>query len=148
MLMEACRQARLWQDEHPDRPPLRVSVNLSPMQLQHQQIVQDVADALEPSALDLRVLHLEVTESVLMEETDANIATLERLKTLGVSLAIDDFGTGYSSLSYLRRFPIDVVKIDNTFIDGITDGPEASALARAIINLGQTLHLRTVAEGI
>jgi diguanylate cyclase (GGDEF)-like protein len=148
MLMEACRQARLWQDEHPDRPPLRVSVNLSPMQLQHQQIVQDVADALEQSALNPRDLQLEVTESVLMEETDANIATLERLKTLGVSLAIDDFGTGYSSLSYLRRFPIDVVKIDKTFIDGITDGPEASALARAIINLGQTLHLRTVAEGI
>jgi EAL domain-containing protein (putative c-di-GMP-specific phosphodiesterase class I) len=83
-----------------------------------------------------------------MEDTEANVATLEQLKRLGVRLAVDDFGTGYSSLSYLRRFPIDVVKIDKSFIDGITDGPEASALARAIITLGQTLHLQTVAEGI
>jgi EAL domain-containing protein (putative c-di-GMP-specific phosphodiesterase class I) len=148
VLLEACRQAQNWRDAHPARPPVRVAVNLSTKQLQHQLIVRDVADALKQSGLEPNLLLLEVTESVLMEDTEANIATLERLKALGVRLALDDFGTGYSSLSYLRRFPVDVIKIDKSFIDGIADGPEASALARAIITLGQTLHLDTVAEGV
>jgi diguanylate cyclase (GGDEF)-like protein len=148
VLAEACRQAKAWQAAYPTHPPLRVSVNLSTKQLQHQRIIRDVSDALEQSGLDPCHLLLEVTESVLMEDTEANIATLGRLKALGVRLALDDFGTGYSSLSYLRRFPVDIVKIDKSFIDGIADGPEASALARAIITLGQTLHLDTVAEGI
>ncbi|MCC6177251.1 MAG: EAL domain-containing protein [Chloroflexi bacterium] len=147
-LHEACRQAQAWHDAHPAHPPLSVSVNLSPRQLQDARIVEDVAAALAASGLDSRLLLIEVTEGVLMEDTEANIATLCRLKDLGVRLAIDDFGTGYSSLSYLRRFPIDVVKIDKSFIHGITEGPEASALARAIITLGRTLHLSTVAEGI
>ena len=148
VLRQSCRQARAWHDAYPTHPPVRVSVNLSPKQLQHQRIVEDVSAALTDSGLDPSRLLLEVTESVLMEDTEANIATLHRLKALGVHLAIDDFGTGYSSLSYLRRFPIDIVKIDKSFIDGITEGSEASALARAIITLGQTLHLDTVAEGI
>ena len=148
VLREACRQARAWHDQHPAHVPVRVSVNLSPKQLQHPDIVADVTRALADSQLDPHCLLLEVTESVLMEDTEANIATLHQLKALGVSLAIDDFGTGYSSLSYLRRFPIDIVKIDKSFIDGIAEGSESSALARAIIMLGQTLRLDTVAEGI
>jgi diguanylate cyclase len=148
VLKEACRQARAWHEAHPTRPPIRVSVNLSPKQLQQADVVRDVADALAGSGLDPALLLLEVTEGVLMEDTDANIATLHRLKAVGVQLAMDDFGTGYSSLSYLRRFPIDIVKIDKSFVDGIADGPEASALARAIITLGRTLRLATVAEGV
>jgi diguanylate cyclase (GGDEF)-like protein len=148
VLREACRQARAWHAEYPDQPPLRISVNLSTRQLEQQRIVRDVTEALAESGLDPQYLVLEVTESVLMEDTEANIATLGCLKELGVRLAIDDFGTGYSSLSYLRRFPVDLVKIDKSFIDGITGGPEESALARAIISLGQTLRLHTVAEGV
>jgi diguanylate cyclase len=148
VLQQACHQTRAWHLAHPEIPPIRVSVNLSTKQLEQQRIVQDVVAALNDSGLAPEHLLLEVTESVLMEDTEANIETLSRLKDLGVRLAIDDFGTGYSSLSYLRRFPVDVVKIDKSFIDGITGGPEESALARAIISLGQTLKLHTVAEGV
>jgi FOG: EAL domain len=107
-----------------------------------------VAAALEGSGLDPGCLVLELTESVLMDDPDRAAATLNELKQLGVRLAIDDFGTGYSSLAYLQRFPIDILKIDRSFVARVLGGPEDAALAHAIIKLGQTLHLDVVAEGI
>ena len=145
---EACRQAAGWQAPSPldDRPT--VTVNLSGRQFQHADLVRDVAAALAASALEPNRLVLEITETVIMRDVDTTLARLLELKALGVRLAIDDFGTGYSSLGSLRRFPIDVLKIDKAFVDGITLGGNDAALARTIIALGDMLSLRTVAEGI
>jgi predicted signal transduction protein with EAL and GGDEF domain len=148
VLHEACRQARVWQREHPAEPPLAMGVNLSGRQLQTHEIVEDVRSALTSSALHPSSLILEITESVLLHEADGVTRTLAELKELGVQLAIDDFGTGYSSLGYIDRFPVDVVKIAKPFIDGVASGPDGSAMAKAMITLGSTLGLRTVAEGI
>jgi EAL domain-containing protein (putative c-di-GMP-specific phosphodiesterase class I) len=103
---------------------------------------------LADSGLDPSLLTLEITESTLMEDSEAALGRLESLKAAGLRLAIDDFGTGYSSLSYLRRLPVDVVKVDKSFVDGIVDGGQALALARVIVSIGQTLRLDTVAEGV
>jgi diguanylate cyclase (GGDEF)-like protein len=148
VLQQACQQARRWHTQHPTTPPLGVSVNLSARQLQQPGLVSDVAAALASSGLDPASLTLEITESVLVHDTEATITVLSNLKTLGVRLAIDDFGTGYSSLSYLQRFPVDILKIDKSFIDGVANGAEASTVARAITKLGHSLGLETVAEGI
>ena len=145
---EACRQAATWRAPTPldERPT--VTVNLSGRQFQHADLVRDVAAALAESTLEPNRLVLEITETVIMRDVDATLARLLELKALGVRLAIDDFGTGYSSLGSLRRFPIDVLKIDKAFVDGITLGGNDAALARTIIALGDMLSLRTVAEGI
>jgi EAL domain-containing protein (putative c-di-GMP-specific phosphodiesterase class I) len=148
VLLQACLQARRWQDRFPEAPPLSVHVNLSGRQLEDQSLVDEVVHALEISRLSPRHLTLEITESVLVSDVEAMSARLRELKGLGVLLAIDDFGTGYSSLSYLRRFPIDMLKIDKAFVDGIGRGREDTALAHAIINLSHTMQLHTVAEGI
>jgi diguanylate cyclase (GGDEF)-like protein/PAS domain S-box-containing protein len=148
VLREACRQVRAWQLELPSCRHLTAGVNLSLKQVMHPDLVDDVSDALRESGLAPEHLMFEITESVLMERTEASIQRLHSLKALGVKLAIDDFGTGYSSLAYLRRFPIDVLKIDKSFIDGILGAAEDAGLARAIIKLGESLNLRTVAEGI
>jgi diguanylate cyclase (GGDEF)-like protein/PAS domain S-box-containing protein len=148
VLLEACVQARRWQDRFPDAPPLSMHVNLSGRQLEEQRLVGEVVHALEASRLSPRLLTLEITETVLVTDVEAMSGRLRELKGLGVLLAIDDFGTGYSSLSYLRRFPIDMLKIDKAFVDGIGQGREDTALAHAIIKLSHTLQLHTVAEGI
>jgi diguanylate cyclase (GGDEF)-like protein/PAS domain S-box-containing protein len=148
VLLEACQQARRWQDRFPDAPPLALHVNLSGRQLEEQSLVDEVVQALEASRLVPRLLTLEITETVLMTDIETMSRRLRELKGLGVLLAIDDFGTGYSSLSYLRRFPIDMLKIDKAFVDGIGRGREDTALVHAIINLSHTLQLHTVAEGI
>jgi predicted signal transduction protein with EAL and GGDEF domain len=148
VLLQACLQARRWHDQFPDAPPLSVHVNLSGRQLEEQRLVGEVVQALETSRLPARQLTLEITESVLVTDIEVMSARLRELKGLGVMLAIDDFGTGYSSLSYLRRFPIDMLKIDKSFVDGIGQGREDTALAHAIVKLGHTLQLHTVAEGI
>lgn len=148
VLEAACRQAADWQRERRTDQPLSVSVNLSARQLEQRDVAARVSHALIESGLDAACLVLEITESLLMQDREDTIATLTELRTLGIRLAIDDFGTGYSSLSYLRQFPIDILKIDKSFVDGIGAGPEASAFARAIVRLGQTLHLEMVAEGI
>jgi len=148
VLLEACREARDWRERFPDAPALGVHVNLSGKQLQQEGLVAEVAKALKGSGLEPGLLTLEITETVLMADTETMSRRLRELKSLGVGLAIDDFGTGYSSLSYLRRFPIDMLKIDKGFIDGIGEGREESALANAIINLSHTLQLHTIAEGI
>ena len=125
-----------------------MSVNLSARQLQQPGLIAEVAEALQESGLAPEHLILEITESILMHDAEAAIGWLQQLKGLGVQLAIDDFGTGYSSLSYLRQFPVDTLKIDKVFVDGIGNHPEDAALASAIIELGHTLGLKTVAEGV
>ena len=147
VLHEACRQVARWRREHPALN-LTVAVNLSGRELHEHNIVEDVRVALEETRIDPEALVLEITESVLMQETPTVLERLRQLKALGVQLAIDDFGTGYSSLSYLQRFPIDILKIAKPFIEEVGAGPDKSALARAIIGLGDTLKLRTIAEGI
>jgi EAL domain-containing protein (putative c-di-GMP-specific phosphodiesterase class I) len=147
VLLQACLQARRWHDQFPDAPPLSVHVNLSGRQLEDQGLVGEVVQALETSRLSPRQLTLEITESVLVTDIEVMSGRLRELKGLGV-LAIDDFGTEYSSLSYLRRFPIDMLKIDKAFVDGIGQGREDTALAHAIVKLSHTLQLHTVAEGI
>jgi diguanylate cyclase (GGDEF)-like protein len=148
VLREACAQAQQWHEEHPTDPPLMMSVNLSVRQLQQENIVATVARVLADTGLDATCLTLEITESAVMNDHVTTIVRLNQLKALGVRIAVDDFGTGYSSLSYLRRFPIDVLKIDRSFVDGVTDGSQKRALLRTIVELGRTLNLETVAEGI
>jgi diguanylate cyclase (GGDEF)-like protein/PAS domain S-box-containing protein len=148
VVREACRQARAWQIARPGQPPISVNVNVSGVQLQHPGLVAAVSLALEDADLLPELLTIEITESVIARETDATSRRLRQLKGLGVGLAIDDFGTGYSSLSYLRRFPIEVVKIDKSFLDGIADDPAAGALTRGIVQLAHSLRTTTVAEGV
>ncbi|MGH9035328.1 MAG: putative bifunctional diguanylate cyclase/phosphodiesterase [Acidimicrobiia bacterium] len=148
VLEEACRQVGAWQADHPTSPPLQLSVNLSARQLQDSGLVGEVEEALRQSGLEPNRLVLEITESMLMKEPETAAERLRTLKGLGIRLAIDDFGTGYSSLNYLRRFPVDVLKIDKAFVGAIAGGPEDAALAHAIVRLAITLGLGTVAEGI
>jgi len=145
VLRQACRQMAGWVAE---AGPLLLHVNLSAHHLLRSDLAATVAAALRDSGLSPDCLALEITESVLMHDLDVAIVRLHELKQLGVHLAIDDFGTGYSSLAYLRQMPIDAVKIDKSFVDGIAGGPEESAVARAILALAATLHLDTVAEGV
>ena len=145
VLREACRQARDWQIRL-ERPDLRMSVNLSARQFREHDIVATVRAIIDETGILPETLILEITESGLMLRTQATIARLEALRALGIHLAIDDFGTGYSSLSYLERFPIDILKIDQTFVSSA--GATVSPIARAIVELGRTLGLQVVAEGI
>ena len=147
-IVEACNQVRNWQKEIPADEPICLNVNLSARQLRHPNIVRDVADALDDSGLLPGRLILEITESVLMIDTASTLSRLYQLKSLGVRLAVDDFGTGYSSFAYLRRFPVDILKIDKSFVDGVATEPTASALVDAMIRIGKTLRLETVAEGV
>jgi EAL domain-containing protein (putative c-di-GMP-specific phosphodiesterase class I) len=125
-----------------------MGVNVSGRQVEQSDLPTVVAAALEASGLPAGQLCLEMTESVLMNDTEENLAALRRLKALGVQLAIDDFGTGYSSLSYLHRFPVDVLKIDRSFVERLSQGGDDALLARTIVQLGQSLGMVTVAEGI
>ncbi len=147
VLMEACRQVAAWRAEYP-AASLAVSVNISGRQLQTPGLPETLREAVASAGVDPSAVILEITESVLMQQTDAVLARLQELKALGVRLAIDDFGTGYSSLSYLQRFPIDILKIAKPFVEEVGMGADRSALARAIVGLGDTLRLETVAEGI
>jgi EAL domain-containing protein (putative c-di-GMP-specific phosphodiesterase class I) len=124
-----------------------MGVNISGWQIQQPDIVDSVRAALADSGLKPECLTLEITESVMLRETEATLRRLQELKALGITLAVDDFGTGYSSLSYLQRFPIDVLKIDKAFIEAVGSGTD-NALTRAIVALGNALGLTTVAEGI
>jgi diguanylate cyclase len=145
VLRQACRQMAGWTAK---AGPLLLHVNLSANHLLRSDLAANVAAALRDSGLSPDCLALEITESVLMHDLELGVVRLHELKRLGVHLAIDDFGTGYSSLAYLRQMPIDAVKIDKSFVDGVAGGPEDSAVARAIIALAATLHLDTVAEGV
>ena len=145
VLEDACRQLRRWDHRHGH---IGLSINISARQLQDEAFLTDVRDAATKAGIDPRRLTLEITETALMRDTAATIHLLAELKQLGVRLAFDDFGTGYSSLSYLRRFPVDVVKIDRSFIEDVGKGIEESALPDAIIALCQAFRIQSVAEGI
>jgi diguanylate cyclase (GGDEF)-like protein/PAS domain S-box-containing protein len=148
VLVQACCQVRDWSATIPAGDGLRVAVNISGRHLQQGNLVADVRHALEVSGLDPGCLVIELTESTIMQNTEINLARFHELKALGVRLAIDDFGVGYSSLSYLHRFPIDILKIDRAFVSRLTEEDGGPELARAVVMLGATLGLETVAEGI
>jgi len=148
VLLDACTQVRAWSESVAAGNGLRVAVNISGRHLQQGDLVADVRNALEISGLDPGNLVIELTESTIMQNTEANLERFRDLKALGVRLAIDDFGTGYSSLSYLHRFPIDILKIDRAFVSRLTEQDGGPELARAVVMLGTTLGLETVAEGI
>jgi diguanylate cyclase (GGDEF)-like protein len=148
VMRAAMRQVREWQDSLPNAAMLNLSINLSPRQLYQPDIVAEVVEALQVTDFDPAHLTLEITETALMRETAAVTARLDDLRSVGARIALDDFGTGYSSLSYLRNFPIDVLKVDKSFIDDIALGSDNANLTRAIIELGRTMNLDIVAEGI
>jgi EAL domain-containing protein (putative c-di-GMP-specific phosphodiesterase class I) len=145
VLVEACRQMAAW---HARGTQLGVSVNVSARQLDLDVIVDHVREALELSGLDPVTLTIEITETALVSNPETTAGRLRELKAVGVQIAIDDFGTGYSSLAYLEKFPVDSLKIDRTFIDGITRSPQAKALVHTLVQLGRDLGLRTLAEGV
>lgn len=148
VLREACLQTRRWNDEHPDDPPLTVCVNLSARQFHDPGLCQDVTHMLQETGLNPPCLCLEVTESAVMKDVEVTTATLRELKALGVELAVDDFGTGYSSLSYLKRFPVDYLKIDRSFVAELKKDAEDIVLVAGIIRLAHTLSMQVVAEGV
>jgi len=146
VIRKACAQNRAWQDA--GLPPLRVAVNVSARQFRDRGLLDDVVAALEETGLEAKFLELELTESMMMHDADAAIATIGRLKKVGVALSIDDFGTGYSSLAYLNRFPIDYLKIDQSFVREMLGAPSVAAIVRSVISLGHSLDFRVVAEGV
>jgi diguanylate cyclase (GGDEF)-like protein/PAS domain S-box-containing protein len=144
----ACRQILAWHDQRPDQRPLDVSINLSLRQVSHRDLASSVAEILARTGLDPAHLRLEITESVLVEESASAQATLEALSELGVRLVLDDFGTGYSSLAYLNRFPLDALKIDREFVDALGIEQERTAIVEAIIGMARALSLDVIAEGV
>ena len=142
VLRKACIDAAAWP------PDVKVAVNLSPIQVTNQNIVPVVISALAAAGLPAERLEIEITESVLMHNTAATMATLHKLRELGVNISMDDFGTGYSSLSYLRKFPFDKIKIDRSFISGLPDDAEAIAIVRAVAGLAASLDMTATAEGV
>ncbi|HSD59735.1 MAG TPA: EAL domain-containing protein [Burkholderiales bacterium] len=146
VLQNACAQGKLWQDM--EMPGIVVAVNLSATQFRQKNLTHQVEQALRVSGLDPGRLELELTESVVMYNVDEVLATLRELKSIGVRISLDDFGTGYSSLSYLKRFPIDKLKIDRSFVRDVITNPEDAAIARAVIAMAHSLDMRVVAEGV
>jgi diguanylate cyclase (GGDEF)-like protein len=146
VLTQACQQARAWQKA--GLPAISMSVNVSAIDFRQRDFVDGIVQILEQTGFDPKLLELEITESVLMQNVETTVLTLRAIKALGVRLAIDDFGTGYSSLSYLRRFPVDVLKIDQSFIRGLNSDNNDDALVSAIISLGKSLNLNIIAEGV
>ena len=146
VLQQACQQAMRWQ--RAGLPPLTLSVNLSAIQFKRGNVEQSVTRALAESGLPARLLALELTESILIQNVDSVLSSVRALKQMGVKLAIDDFGTGYSSLSYLKRLDIDQLKIDQSFVRDLASDPDDAAIVRAIIQMARSLNLRTVAEGV
>jgi len=143
-LREASRQAMLW----PQTKRTSVAVNLSARQFQNESVIKCIQDVLRDSGLDPALLELEITESSIMRDIDQAIAIMSKFKSIGVVLSIDDFGTGYSNLNYLRRFPVDILKIDQSFVRDIETTESAAAVARSIVAIGHSLHLKVIAEGV
>lgn len=143
---EACRQGQRWRDE--GLPPLTIAVNVSPRQFQLTDLVGCIASALKETGYSAALLELEITESALAEREDEALLTMRRLRDLGLRLAVDDFGTGYSSLAQLKRFPIDVLKIDQGFVRDIPQSSDDMAISAAIIAMGHSMDLRVLAEGV
>ncbi len=145
-LREACWQARAWQEA--GLPSMRIAVNVSAVEFRNKGFIQGVRAALSETGLAAHYLNLELTEGVLMKDPESTILALRELKEMGIHLAVDDFGTGYSSLSYLRQFPIDILKIDRSFVQEVTADPHDSRIVNAIIHMGRSLKYLVVAEGV
>jgi EAL domain-containing protein (putative c-di-GMP-specific phosphodiesterase class I) len=145
VLEAACSQLVAW---HRDDPALTMAVNLSGVQLARPDLVERVAEVLERTGVTRSALSLEITETVLMRDAEEALGVLHDLKRLGVRISVDDFGTGYSSLTYLKRFPVDVLKIDRTFVDGLGTDADDLAIVQATLALAQSLGMDTIAEGI
>jgi EAL domain-containing protein (putative c-di-GMP-specific phosphodiesterase class I) len=146
VLREACKQARAWADA--GLPLGTIAVNISAIEFRDEHFLEGVFGILKDTGLDPRSLELELTESVLMKRAESTESILKALRARGVQVAVDDFGTGYSSLSYLRRFPIDALKIDQSFVRQITTAPDETTIVTAVISMGRSLKLRVVAEGV
>ena len=146
VLREACRQAAEWNRTRSGR--MVVAVNLSALQFKRGNLEQSVISALEESGIDPSLLELELTESILIHDLESTLVAVKRLKHLGVRLSIDDFGTGYSSLSYLKRFDVNKLKVDQSFVRDLATDPEDAAIVRAIIQMAHNLGLTTIAEGV
>ena len=146
VLREACRQARAWQDA--GLPPITIAVNTSALEFQARDFLENIRATLEESRLQPRYLELELTESVLMRDAESTDSMLHALAEFGVKLTVDDFGTGYSSLSYLRQFPINTLKIDQSFVKQMTNNPDDAAIVTAVISMGKSLKQRVLAEGV
>jgi diguanylate cyclase (GGDEF)-like protein/PAS domain S-box-containing protein len=146
VLREACKQSRLWADA--GLPATTIAVNVSAMEFRQEIFLENIFSILEETGLDPRSLELELTESVLMKRADHVASVLQELRARGIQVAVDDFGTGYSSLSYLRKFPIDALKIDQSFVRQITTSPDDATIVSAIIGMGRNMNLRVIAEGV
>ncbi len=147
VLRKACEQAHRWHLANPGQPLLTMSVNVSARQFKHRDIVEQVGKILQETHVDPTAIKLEMTETVTMDNAERTIRVVNGLKNLGVRLSIDDFGTGYSSLSYLRRFPMDTLKIDRSFVQNLSSNPENLAIVRTIMSLARNLGMEVVAEG-
>jgi len=146
VLREACLQAQTWM--RAGLRPITIAVNTSALEFNATDFLENIRATLDDTGLEPRYLELELTESVLMRDAEFTDSILHGLAGLGVKLAIDDFGTGYSSLSYLRQFPIDTLKIDQSFVSRITSSPDDATIVSAVINMGKSLKLRVIAEGV
>ena len=146
VLGQACHQAQAWQDI--GLAPIRMAVNVSASELRANDYAKGVGVILDETGLEPRFLELELTETFLVQDSTATLVVLRDLKRLGLNLALDDFGTGYSSLSHLKRFPIDTLKIDQSFIRTVTSNSDDASIVCAVIGMGKNLHMRVVAEGI
>jgi diguanylate cyclase (GGDEF)-like protein len=146
VLREGCRQAKAWQNS--GLPPIQIAINVSAVELRAKNFVEGVRAVLKETGLEPRYLELELTETFLMQDAQSTAVVLESLKDMGVQLALDDFGTGYSSLSYMRRFPIDTLKIDQSFVRNLPTDMDDASIVSAVINMGSSLHMQVVAEGI
>ncbi len=148
VLEEAVRQASLWSERFPADPPRLISVNISGRQFQQRDLIATVMSALDENRFDPRCLKLEITESVMMRDPQASLEAMKAFQSRQIHLVIDDFGTGYSSLSYLKRFPVDTLKVDKSFVDGLGKDSESTAIVQAVISLAKSLGMRVTAEGI
>ncbi len=148
VLNEACQQMRQWQEQFPDHGPLLMSVNLSGKEFLQSNLVAQIDQALKRSGLSAECLKLEITESVIMDNASEATTMLEQLRELGAQISIDDFGTGYCSLSYLHTFPLDVLKVDRSFVSRMNEAPTNAEIVRTIVVLAHNLGLEVIAEGV
>ena len=146
MLGEACHQARAWQEI--GLAPIRIGINISAVELRENDFVEYMSETLAATGLEARFLELELTETFLMQDSTSTLAVLLALKQIGIHLALDDFGTGFSSLNHLKRLPIDTLKIDRSFVQGIATNSGDASIVGAVISMASHLHMRVVAEGV
>jgi Amt family ammonium transporter len=148
ILRTGCRRVAQWKREYSIAPPLYISINVSARQFSHPSFIRDVADAIQETGANPQCVRLELTESVAMKDAASAEQSMSQLRALGVKLSIDDFGTGYSSLSYLRKFPVDTLKIDQSFIAGMEGDKESYAIVKTVVALARSLSMEVVAEGV